>query len=119
MSKLVFVFLLFSSSCFAADSWTDGDTNREYAYLALHTADWLQTRQISKHPERWGESNLILGKHPSTRNVDVYFALAGLAHYEVAKLLPTEWRKAFQYLSIGIEAGYVAHNLAFGVRAKF
>jgi len=118
MSKLVFVFLLFSSSCFA-DEWTAQDSNREYAYLALHTADWLQTRQISKHPERWEESNLILGKHPSTGKVDAYFAIAGLAHYEVAKLLPTEWRKAFQYLSIGVEAGYVAHNLSFGVRAKF
>ena len=37
--------------------------------------DWQQTRQIALHPERWGEMNPILGKHPTTGKVDTYFTI--------------------------------------------
>ena len=42
---------------------------------ALLIMDWKQTRQIALHPEKWSEMNPILGKHPKTAKVDIYFSI--------------------------------------------
>lgn len=118
MSKLVFVFLLFSSSCFA-DEWTAQDSNREYAYLALCAVDWLQTRNIARNPHSYRERNRILGDHPTVPQVDRYFSSLAVAHVAIAKVLPSKMRKPFQYLSISFEVGWVRKNYLIGVSAKF
>lgn len=94
----------------------------EAAYLALHIADWGQTRNIAKHPEKWNEVNKILGPHPSTKEVDRYFALTGLGHVALSKLLEdspqlNDWFKA---MTIGLEAGIVGRNkFKFGINSTF
>lgn len=94
----------------------------EAAYLALHVADWGQTRNIAKHPEQWHEINKFLGSHPSTNDVDRYFALTGLGHVALSKLLEDSpqlngWFKA---MTIGMEAGIVGRNkLRFGINSTF
>ena len=114
-----FIFLLFISFSAFADEWTAADTKREAVYLTLHTLDWAQTRNIARNPNKWTESNVILGKHPSVLQVDRYFIATGVLHFAVAHYLPTEYRKAFQYVTIGIEGGAVAHNFSIGVGVKF
>jgi len=37
--------------------------------------DLLQTRYISKHPEKFYEINILLGNHPSIFAVNTYFIL--------------------------------------------
>lgn len=115
--KTVLLFLLLISSA-QADEWTRSDTYREATYLTLHTMDWAQTRNIARNPIYY-EQNAILGKHPSVGRVDGYFALTGLAHLAVSYYLPAEYRKAFQYVTIGVEGGAVAHNFSIGVSAGF
>jgi hypothetical protein len=94
----------------------------EAAYLALHVADWGQTRNIAKHPDTWHETNPILGKHPSTSDVDRYFALTGLGHVALSKLLedsPT-LKNWFQGMTIMMEAGTVRKNkINFGINSTF
>ena len=120
MSKLIFVFLLFSSSCFA-DPWTREDSYREATYLTFHVIDWAQTRGVAKNewPDGRYEANKFLGKHPTVFEVDRYMAITALAHVGVAKLLNNEWRSAFQYLTIGFEGGVVLRNFKAGVHIRF
>lgn len=105
--------------CAQADEWSRADLQREAAYLALHITDYAQTRTIAQHPEQWHEQNSILGLHPSAGQVDRYFLLTGIAHVALAHLLPADWRKDFQVLTIGIEFGAVSNNFSLGISATF
>jgi hypothetical protein len=100
----------------AADSWSNADVAREAAYLALHVADWKQTRTASEQPERYQEQNPILGEYPSIKRVDTYFAVTALLHVGAVHVLPARWRPAFQYFWIGVEAGVVTKNYKIGLR---
>jgi len=102
-----------------ADEWMTADTQREAVYLALHAMDWAQTRNIARNPYKWHEQNSILGEHPSVDRVDAYFAIIALAHVAVSDMLPTEYRTAWQHVSIGFEAGVVGHNLSLGIGMEF
>lgn len=112
----LFLLVPFSSS---ASDWTREDTYREAAYLTLHTMDWAQTRNIARNPDRWYERNSFLGPHPTTSKVDQYFVATAALQFAVAYYLPAEYRKAFQYVTIGIEGGAVVHNFRLGVSARF
>lgn len=94
----------------------------EAAYLALHVADWGQTRNIAKHPDQGHEVNKILGKHPSVADVDKYFALTGLGHVALNKMLEDspQLNNWFKAMTIGMEAAVVGRNkLKFGINATF
>ena len=115
--KYILLFIL-SIPAFA-DEWTDADTKREAVYLTLHTFDWAQTRNIARNPDKWREQNAVLGGNPSVSQVDRYFIATGALQFAVAYYLPAEYRKAFQYVTIGIEGGAVAHNFSIGISARF
>ena len=119
MKNLLLVLLFASTSSFASDEWSREDTYREAAYLALHTLDWAQTREIARNPDKWHEQTSFLGSHPSTGQVDQYFVATTALQFIIAYTLPAEYRKAFQYISIGHDAGYVAHNFSIGISVKF
>jgi hypothetical protein len=95
--------------------WTPEDTARQAAYFTLHSLDWLQTRYIAQHPDEYWESNAILGDHPTLAEVNTYFIASGIAHYAISRWLPPDWRKNWQYFTLGVEAGYVTHNIQVGV----
>lgn len=113
-----FIFLLLVSSSAFADDWSRADSYREAAYLTLHTMDWAQTRNIARNPAYY-EQNSILGKHPSVSQVNQYFAATAALQFAVAYYLPPEYRKAFQYITLGIEFGAVTHNISLGIKATF
>ena len=113
--------------------------------MVLSVADWAQTRYISRNPARtvheaqwiknpdgstWGyvmiprqegfeERNPLLGKAPSTRKVDVYFLLNIAGHVAIARWLSPPNRRAFQMLTIGWEASFVAGNARIGVKMRW
>jgi hypothetical protein len=116
MLKIIF-FLLVSAPCLA-DPWTTADTYREATYLSLLAVDWAQTRSFLRQPNCY-EQNKFLGQHPSQNKLDAAVLITGLAHVYVANLLPEKYREPFQYISIGIEGGAVAHNISTGVNIKF
>jgi hypothetical protein len=115
MSKFLLLLAFLSSSCFA-DPWTSEDTYRQTAFFILDAADWAQTRNIARNPDKWTETNPLLGAHPSVRQVDWYFVSASLMHFGIAYLLPSKYRSSFQMLSIGVELGAVSRNFRIGVR---
>jgi len=81
--------------------------------VGLIAADWKLTRYLAK--ENWTtiknnkhyrhiESNLILGKKPSVRKVDIYMGAAIVAHIIIAKKLPRHWRYALWGATITTQA---------------
>lgn len=122
MFKFLFILLFISTPAFASD-WTAADTKREAVYLTLHFIDYKQTLAIPDRCKIFGgscrELNPILGKYPHEDKVAAYFVGAAVLQYTIARALPAEYRKAFQYISIGCGLGFVAHNFSIGIKAKF
>lgn len=123
-------------------AWSEADTKRQMAYTALHIIDWGQTLDIS---DRCGErvtvtefiddsgthitrttrtreeteANPFLGTCPSRGEVNTYFLLSGVAHYAISRALPRPYREWWQYATITLEAGVVAHNFRAGIHVRF
>lgn len=95
------------------------DGERELAYLLLHGLDWGQTRDIASKPNRFTETNAFLGEHPSDSDVNRYFALTGLGHYALSRMLPSDWARVFQNVTAGLENGVTNRNAMLGVQVKF
>lgn len=128
------IFLLATSGCTAL-KWTMADTIRQGTYIGLLTVDYIQTRRIATEmvPEqswsnpdgsggtryaypKWKEMNPILGEHPSSRDVDGYFAASAAINTAIAIALPPKYRHVFQYISIGWEGAFVTWNFGQGIR---
>lgn len=107
------------TECSAHDAWTEADSAREGAFLALDLADLGQTRYIARHPEQFYEVNPLIGRHPSVGRVDAVFAGEALAHVAISYTLPERFRPAWQYGSIAFEGALVAHNAHIGIRFNF
>ena len=114
--KYILLFFALIAPCRASD-WVQSDTVREAVYLAFHCADWSQTLDISEH--NVVEKNIYLGRYPVRGDINKYFIATGLLHAGVSYVLPPEYRKAFQFVTIGIEAGTVARNYRIGIGLSF
>jgi len=120
MRSLLLALLLFASAAHADDDWTRQDTYRQAALTTLLVVDWAQTRYIVKNPnEQDGESNPVLGSHPSTGRVNNYFAASIAAHAAISIILPPTLRHGWQYVWIGAEVNQLARNYRLGVRMNF
>lgn len=113
------ILLLSFTPAQAFDQWTKTDTTFQIAYTTLHVMDWGQTLDISKNTEKWHETNPILGRHPSCEKVNYYFATTLIGHTAIAYILPKDYRRIWQMVWIGIEAGYVIHNASIGIKMRF
>lgn len=112
------IILTLCVPCSASD-WTRADTAWQAASSALIVADWMQTRQIAAHPERWTETNPILGEHPSRGEVDAYFAACLIGNAAVAYMLPSPYRRWWQGATIAVQGYFVARNHSLGIRINF
>lgn len=131
MKKVILVIaflLLFCGSSQAFDEWTTEDTLWQAAVVALEIVDWGQTRYIARNPDDWYEMNPLLGRHPSTDQVDAYFAGGILIKAAVAYMLPTKYkifgyemnpRRLWQMANIGGSGACVAWNFSAGIRMEF
>lgn len=99
--------------------WTREDTYRQAALTALLVVDWGQTRYIAKHPLQHKEMNQFLGEHPSVNRVNNYFTATIISHAVISAVLPSDWRKGWQYVWIGIEFGTVQRNRSIGIKVDF
>lgn len=109
-----------------ASDWTKADTAWQLGYLALHVADWGQTRNIVRRADTGCdgdptciERNPFLGRNPSLKRVDTYFAVTALAHTAISYALPSDWRRGWQMITIGMEAGVVGYNYSIGLKMDF
>ncbi len=119
---IMFILLLLAGMCTqsrAADPWTKEDTYREITALTLRFTDYKTTMDIARNPDRFREANPILGAHPSVGRVNTFFAVTTIIHPAISYVLPKEYRKAFQYISIGISGTASITNIWSGLKIKF
>ena len=85
------------------------------AAFVLLAIDWRQTITIAKNPDKWHETNPILGLHPSSKRVNVYFvicfALVALGVY----VLPELWVTVGLTVLIVVEVWAVVNNFRLGI----
>lgn len=123
------MLLLLLPALAQADDWTREDTYRQTALTGLLVADWAQTRWAIKHNEKhcsyqenchsYEEDNALLGKHPSIGKLNTLVGASIVGHAAMARVLPSEWRKGWQYVWIGIETNAVYRNHQVGIKFHF
>jgi hypothetical protein len=116
---LILAFVLFPSLCRAADPWETTDYALAGAALAALAVDWGQTRHIAKNPNRFIETNPVLGTSPSVGKVDAYFVGAMVGTVALAHVLPGDWRQLFLGGVLALELGVVNQNRSLGIKMAF
>jgi hypothetical protein len=112
ITPLIALSVVVSLGC---STWTRHDTIRQASFTALMAVDYAQTLRIADNPERWHEHNPIMGSHPSSRDVTLYFMGSYAVSTAVAMLLPPPYRAWWQYSAITVEAACVGNNYTIGL----
>lgn len=143
MGRLIVIIIFLFPSIAFADEWNDTDTSLQVAYSVVHLVDWSQTLQIAEYADNYErceknnfgryrnstdcgsyqkdivESNLVLGKRPSKSSVNKYFAGTLIGHYLISRWLKKPYRNIWQSVTIGLELGYIHHNIKNGFKVRF
>lgn len=112
---LILFVLVLLVGCGGPRNWTKADTARQVGVTALLALDCWQTQYIVDHPDRFYETNLILGNHPSSGAVYGYFITAAVISAVVAWAMSDDWRPWWQTGWIGAEIGITARNKQLGI----
>lgn len=102
-----------------ADEWGTTDKALATAAVVLTVADWAQTRTIAQSPDRYYETNPILGQHPTVGSVNAYFAGALIGGAVLAYTLPATPRRWFLGGAAALELAVVGRNAHLGIRMSF
>lgn len=121
-SILATALLTTACSAYADDyfrDWRRVDSVLLVSAETLLVADWGQTHHVARHPDEHLENNPVLGSHPSSGDVDRYFAVATLGTAIAAALLPPKPRRWFLGGVVVLEAVVVARNYRLGIRFEY
>ena len=102
-----------------AGEWTEDQKRMGAALAAVSVVDWAQTRYIADSGGKFYETNPLIGKYPSMRRVDTYFAASLLLGAIVLDALPTEYRDTALKAGLVLEVLVVSNNARIGVGVKF
>ncbi len=117
MRALMLAILLIAWPVSARD-WTGEEIGWGAAAAAVRLADWAQTRNIVRNPDRFREVNPIIGEHPSMGRVDGVFILGSALLFAAAHYFP-EYRRSILQVYVVIGSGVVARNASIGVKMSF
>jgi hypothetical protein len=86
----ILLFLLTTTGCgsFNPRPWTKAEKQAAIYFLAAHTANAYTTVQHQGQPDRYYETNPIMGRHPSDREINTYFSVTGIGTILIAHLFP-------------------------------
>lgn len=92
--------------------WSKTDKLLAAYFIAGHTFDAYTTESCQDHPERFHETNPVLGRHPEDHEVIAYFSITGLGTLLLAHLYP-ELRPGLLlfYGSTGVYWGFHNYDL--------
>lgn len=89
----------------------------------LNAADWAQTQQISRNPQKYYEqpfpvgSSQLIGKHPSSAGVTALMGAEAAGYPLAVKHLDEPWKTFFQVLAGAAKASAVSGNKSIGLDA--
>ena len=119
--KYLIVLMLFLPTASWAETrpWTSEERAWGYAAGAVLVADWLTTRDMTKrYNEGYYEMNPLLGRNPTTAQVNRHFAIGIPLTFLIAHYLD-EYRKPYLMGVTVIEAIIVGNNLSIGLRVRY
>ncbi len=111
--------VIFPIQSFAFDQWDRSDKILLISSLIATVIDWRQTNYIAGHPERYGECNPILGRHPSQDKVHLYFAAATASSVLIAYVLPAKYRKIWLSGQLLLSLSCVVNNVGVGIGIRW
>lgn len=118
-----FVASVFAVACLnkahAAEPWSTTDKVLGTATGLAILADWAQTRQIAKNPDKWRETNELLGEHPSVGDVNRHFLIYGATVGILAHISPPPIRKALLGGVLVYQIDLVSENYSLGIEVKW
>ena len=122
-ATLLLSLLLFMRTTYAGwDNWSDTDRTLFIASSVAMAADWATTRYASRQWDTCNchERNPILGKHPSTGRLDLYFTTMMIANYYIGDAMGPEWRPFYFAFRTAAHGSAAYHNTAvFGWQLRF
>lgn len=117
---LMFLMLITAGRSHAGDRWSTEDKVLFAVSTTALAGDWLTTRDMSnRYDEGYYENNVILGKHPSTDKVDLYFVSCAVLNYVITDHLPTKYRRVWLMVNSAVSLAAVNNNLRIGLRFKY
>lgn len=119
-SLMVASTLLASFGAHASDrDWKPHQLAMGAAAVAMHLADWGQTRHIAVSNGRFHEdapvTQAVIGRQPGTGEVDLYMAATGALFLAAAHFLP-DYRTAILAGFTVSKIGLVVNNHTIGLR---
>jgi len=118
LKNYIILFCILLSGC-ATDPWTKNQVLLQGATSTLNVIDWGQTLDIADRPDKYYETNPILGEHPSRAEVNKYFACLMGTQILITHLLPSKYRKYWLSLNIAVSGYYVHNNYRIGLRVNY
>jgi hypothetical protein len=125
MNKMIIILIASVCSPIArAGNFFSTMPKSEYVYDAFELADISTTLDIKNHPNLY-ETNPLLGRHPSDSAIfaeGIGLGIIGHAlvtHELVAYHAPSWVIDTWEDVSIGVEAGYTANNLSYGLQFTY
>lgn len=114
------ILLILTISAQASD-WTEADTRRQLYFTIAALGDYGTTKNFTKrYDEGYYESwTPVLGRHPSSRQVDIFFSLWIPGHYLIARQLDADWRPAWQWSGAIAHTLATIHNRSIGLKLEF
>ncbi len=126
-----------TASASDSNKWTWEDTGLQIVFSGILAADWAQTLHIARSAKNFyynpsfnseagigyayagtyesGGAERFIGKYPSKRDVNVYFATMLIGHAAVSYLLPKPYRTIWQGSYIIYEYDVVRRNRNLGL----
>jgi hypothetical protein len=113
MRIALLIAMMTFSQVVSADYWrTSANT--------LLVVDWLQTRYIADNPDKHGEINPIMGKHPSMGEVNAYFLGSAIVMNLIGEYaLDSPDKKTFYVFITGMETLAISNNIKLGIKLRF
>ena len=115
---LAAVLLLSGCGTFQPAPWRTQDTVRQVAIAAMIAVDHGQTLDLKNHPEL-EETNPLLGKHPTDREINAHFITVQILHPLISYMLPHGMRDIWQWGSMGLWGAVIINNSQLGLKLDF
>lgn len=118
------LFALLFNNCWAGwDSWSDDDKKLFVASNIAIAGDWMTTADIARNPTKYKEVGLVaktlIGEHPSTNSVNLYFLVRTVLNYYITDNLTGDQKTYYLFFTTSSHGIAAIHNYQIGLRIGF
>lgn len=119
--KYLLALFLFCTTLAQAETrpWTTEEKYWAVAATVMMAGDWLTTRNMTRrYNEGYQEMNPVLGRHPTTQQVNRHFAIS----LPLMFLIADQWQSQRKNILIAVtivETAAVVNNVSIGLKIQY